>query len=115
MKRLLMAVLVIGGLAWGKDARAFSTHALPECSEFLDAYSRTTLLEGGGFDGPHEAWEVFGWVTGYITAYNRLAGDGNILGAMAINDSHRWIASWCRDNPSKDVDDALQALFSTLQ
>jgi hypothetical protein len=115
MKRILMVMLVIGALVWGKGAGAFVTHDLPVCSEFLDAYGKTTLMEGGKYSGPHEVWGVFGWVNGYLTAWDRSVGDGDALDGMLSNDVHRWVASWCRDNLSKDIDDALQALILTRQ
>ena len=39
----------------------------------------------------------------------------NILGSMSTNDARRWIASWCRDNPSKDMDDGIKALILKLE
>ena len=120
MKQLLMAVLVglvISGSAWAKDKNGeYITKAVPTCGEYLDAYGKTTL-NTEGYSGPHEAFKVFGWMNGYITAYNRQTPNGlsGVLGTMPLNDARRWMASWCRDNPASDLDDALYALFSALQ
>ena len=84
------------------------------CGFYLDAYSKSTLKGEGRMKGPYEAWKVFGWINGYLTAYNRFNNNGkkSILGSMSMNDARRWIAAWCRDNPSKDVLHAVSALIS---
>jgi hypothetical protein len=124
MKRLLMAVLaglMISGPAWGYDEvdefKIGRIHNLPECGEYLGAYDKATLTAEHTYQAPYEAWGVFEWINGYVTAYNLFVDTGvmDVLSPMAKNDSRRWIASWCRDNPSSDLDEALQALCPTLQ
>jgi len=117
VKWLLMMVLVglvINGPAWGYDQDGITAFNTPKCGEYLDVYAKTTLKPNNVYEGPYEAWKVFGWISGYLTAYNENTDNRikNILGTTTMNDARRWIASWCRDNPSKDVLDALVALFS---
>ena len=59
---------------------------------------------------------VFGWIEGYLTAYNAHFDNGkkSILGSMTLNDTRRWIAAWCRDNPSKDVMVGIEVLIRKL-
>ena len=97
------------GWAYDKNGH-FSSYGKESCGYYLDAYSRSTLT-GGSTQGPHEAWYVFGWIQGHLSTYNELTNNGkeSILGSMTTNDAMRWIAAWCRDNPSKKVRHALWA------
>jgi len=121
MKRLLMTVLVglvISGSAWGiGEDGIFKHYSQPSCGEYLGAYAGATLKNDGDYEGNHEVWKVFGWLSGYLTAYNTHVDNGkaDILGSMTLNDARRWIGSWCRDNPSKNLHQALFAMFLTLQ
>ena len=60
---------------------------------------------------------ALGFITGYLTAYNRYVPNGkeDILSSMSPNDASRLIASWCRDNPSKDIVNGLEALLTKLE
>ena len=118
MKRLLMVGLVglvISGPAWGYEKDGdFTSLGKPECEKYLGAYGNITFTAEGKITGPHEAFVFVSWMAGYTTAYNKYVDNGkaNILDSVASNDVLRWIASWCRDNPTQDVRDALEALFS---
>jgi len=103
------------GLGADKDGM-FTTYDNSSCGTYLDAYSKSTLTGDRGYSGPHQAWEVFGWISGYLTAYNelRINGKPSILGSMGTNDALRWIASWCRGNPSTDVWAALSAFVGKI-
>jgi len=110
-----MAVLVIGGLVWSGEAEAFTfkTYGLPTCGEYLGAYGKITLADKGAADGPPMALLTLTWMSSYLSAYNNMAvGGGDVLAGMTINDARGWVASWCRDNPPKDLIDALDTLFS---
>ncbi len=67
--------------------------------------------------GPRLASEAFGFIDGWISAYNLYTPNGkeDTSASMSYNDGYRWIASWCRDNPSKDLADALFQLIITLE
>jgi len=58
-------------------------------------------------------WEAVGFIDGFISAYNAYTSNGkqDVLAGMSFNDSYKWIASWCRDNPSKAVNDGIEALI----
>ena len=114
---LALASAVSSADGWAHDKYlGFTTYANETCGYYLDAYSRTTL-RGNTYSGPAEAWLVIGWIGGYLTAYNEFNANGkkSILGGMSQNDARRWIAAWCRDNPSKDVLDAVSALTGKLE
>ncbi len=103
---------------WARDKNGtFSTHNNRSCGYYLDLYSRTTLRGDRTLNGPYAAWAVFAWINGYLTAYNEHVANGKktILGSMTLNDVRRWMAVWCRDNPSKDIDYAVSALTSKLR
>ena len=117
---LIFALVVVFSSAegWAKDKNGgYAAHGNLSCGYYLDVYSKTTLKGDGYLEGPREAWGVFGWINGYLTAYNRFNNNGkkSILGSMSMNDARRWIAAWCRDNPSKDIDDAVSALTDKLE
>lgn len=86
------------------------------CAEYLDAYSRTTLVEEN-FQGPHEVWRAFGYIEGYISAYNAYIPNGkrDITSSHSFNDVRRWLASWCRDNDTKGVHEALLAFIKSRE
>ncbi len=113
---LSVIALVLSGAAHAKDKDGFYvTVDTLSCGKYLDAFSRATLTDSG-YDGPYQAWSAFGFINGYISAHNRYVPNGkeNILGSMSTNGARRWIASWCRDNPSKDMLDGLSALIVKL-
>jgi len=111
---LSIIALVLSGAAHAKDKDgSYITVGNQSCGEYLDAYSRATLTGESEGKGPAEAVNIFGYINGYISAYNRYVPNGkqNILGSMSVNDVRRWIASWCQDNPSKDLVDGIDALI----
>ena len=111
------ALLLSSADGWAYDKNGNFIESSKSCGYYLDAYSRTTLVGRRDFKGPWQAHRVSGWVTGYLTAYNELSNNGkkDILGGMTPNDTMRWIAAWCRDNPSKDTHDAVSALTDKLE
>ena len=122
MTRLIIAALVvvsIVGTTSTSFAKAKNGDARIEgdlsCGEYLDAHSRTNL-NSGGFNGPHKAWGAYYWISGFMTAYNAVANNGkeSVLGSMGINDARSWVASWCRENPSKTLYDGTKALIIKL-
>ena len=53
-----------------------------------------------------------GWIAGYITGYNLLAGDTySILGSRSMDEVLVWMDEWCRANPLKTLDDGMLALL----
>jgi len=112
-----LALLLSSADGWAKGKNgSYNLYGNESCGYYLDAYSRSTLTGRGTQNGPHDAWSVFGWIAGYLSAYNELTNNGkkSILGSMTSNDARRWIAAWCRDSPSKKVWDAVDALIGKL-
>jgi hypothetical protein len=113
-----MLTVCVSGEAWAADARGnYTVSGASTCGKYLDAYSRTTHTGDATYDGPYEAWHNFGWIAGYISAYNRFVSNGkkDIREGTTSNDAHRWLASWCRDNKSNDLDDAVFAFIRSQQ
>ena len=119
MKRLLLAALLVFSMSGEALARGSNREYIPRdvmpCVEYLDAYARTTLLKENDFKGPHEFFAAAGWVGGFITTYNSYVQNGkrDIIEGMTANDALRWVASWCRDNSSRDLEYALEALIES--
>ena len=113
-----LALLLSSADGWAKDKNGIvTTYGNKSCGYYLDAYSRSELTGDRTIKGTHAAYRVFGWINGYLTAYNKLSNNGkeDILGGMTSNDVKRWMAAWCRDNPSKDTEDAVSALIGKLE
>ena len=87
------------------------------CQQYLDAYAKATLTGEGTITGHDMFHKLSGWVNGFISAYNFTVKNGkkSTTAGMSINDNYRWIASWCRDNSSKDIADATIALIHKME
>ena len=119
--RLMLAVLLILGVsgisgqanARDKDGGSIII-SVANCSEYLDSYSTSSPLDGG-FTGDAIAHRVFGYIDGYLSAYNRYADNGkaNIADGLSHSDVRRWVASWCRDNYSRSLHHALDAFVQS--
>ena len=59
----------------------------------------------------------FHWLNGFLTAYNVYVDNGkrSVLGKMALTDAYKWVAVWCRDNPSKSLNFAAGKLIKHLE
>jgi hypothetical protein len=119
MRRILMMALVglvVSGPAWGYDAKGSATSVGSiTCGEYLDAYSRSKLTGAGTVTGLYPMHRAIGWISGFLTAINMTTKNGrkHVLGSMTNNDARRWVASWCRDNISKDLAAAVVALMNS--
>lgn len=109
---LLLACVTPEAQAADTDGRAYIRDE-PNCQQYLDAYARAKLLDGGGIVGPVATAHIFGWVIGYISGFNSIADidETDIAHGLSSNDIHRWLASWCRDNPTEDTSDAINHLY----
>ena len=109
---LALIGVLVSGPAWAFKGNTYTILSVRNCVHYMDAYSRTTFTNTG-YRGPYKMWENLGWINGYLTAYNRLTPNGreDILGSMSGSDTAKWIGSWCRDNPKKNILDALDALI----
>ena len=111
---LMLIVLSIAGTAESRDKDGgYSIIGIIKCGEYLDAYSKSTLTGDSTAEGQHEFWKATGFINGFISSYNAYTSNGkkDVVGDMSMNDTYRWIASWCRDNPSKYVDHGVRVLI----
>lgn len=116
MRRIMAIAVMVGvlasGPAWGGEVTTYVTSYMGKCKKFLGAYAGMKLIGGSTYEGDHDVFLNRGYILGYLTAYNAYKRDkGTILGSMEMNDAFRWIASWCRDNPQKDLSYAMGALI----
>lgn len=107
---VLCVLMTIGATQLGhtRDADGIfvARGRMVSCGEYLEAYSRTTLDDdASAFTGPREFSSAIGWINGYISGYNASTENGkeDIAAGLSGFDVYRWIASWCRDNPSKGL------------
>ena len=118
MTRLIIPFLVallVSGPAWGKD-KAGRFHVFGEgikkCTEYLGAYGASDLEALGEtrITTSKELGTYLGWIQGYTFRANETElGATNIYGMNTI-EMAGWLASWCRDNPSKMILDAVSAI-----
>ena len=120
MRRILMMALVglvVSGPALGRDAsNRADLLSYESCAEYLEGYSQATLKGDNGWRGTAKSFGSFGWISGFLSAYNVYKENGkrNILTPMTLNDAFRWLASWCRDNPSSNSSIGLSSLIEKL-
>ena len=125
MKRIILFAIALtvifsgNGYAYDKNKRMIF-YGLHQCNAYLDAYYRTTFAGTSSSKGPREFLEMSGWIDGYMTAINSAIDNGKktILAdqngvVMNINDAYKWLASWCRDNPSKSLSKGIIALANS--
>jgi hypothetical protein len=110
-KALFLALgVILVGMGAAKDSHAsYSILAPISCGDYLDAYSKSTLTGDSGIKGRHEFWEATGYINGMITGINH-ERSSNVLKGMSLNQSYKWIASWCRDNMSANLATAVSNL-----
>jgi hypothetical protein len=119
MKRIILVAAIVLGIAGGVEAAepsgGFTPYGSVSCAEYLDDYSRLKLTGGGKYSGPVNAFGSFDWLNGFISGINHEAKNGkkDIFEGMTPNGIKRWIASWCRDNPSRNVIGAVYNLRKT--
>jgi hypothetical protein len=125
MKRIILIAIALTVICSG-NGYAFDKTGLiiyygsHKCNAYLDAYSRTTFVGTNSYGGPRDFAEMSGWIDGYMTAINSTIDNGkstilaNQNGAeMSLNDAYKWLASWCRDNPSKGLSSGIFALANS--
>ena len=119
MRKVIIAVVLVGvlvsGAAWGKDeaGRYYIFGAGGEkCAKYLGDYSTSELKrepnEEFTYSPKFGIW--IGWIHGYATRVNKtIKGRANIYDMDSV-DIAAWLASWCRDNPSKELTRTMHAL-----
>ncbi len=75
------------------------------CGTFVRDYTR-----GGSLRYQSQAW-----VNGYVSAYNRLMSDTrDIRGGTDMESMMLWLNNYCREQPLKSLDDAMEVLTKEL-
>ncbi len=125
MKRIILAALVgvfaIIGMAESGHAYdekgIYVTRGRITCAEYLDSFTQATLTAQSRIDGPSEFLRAAGFIFGFITAHNVFVANGkqDIAVSMVNNDLLRWLASWCRENPSKKIATGPQILIKNIK
>lgn len=61
--------------------------------------------------------QPYGWINGYLTAYNRWAANGqsDIRTKLGKDDVQLWLVSYCLENPHMNTANALEALVLDLE
>ena len=121
MKRIILVALVtvlVSGPAWGVKNNSYSSYfpGSEKCTKFLSDYARaeTTATRDGNavnYSYPAAAALEIGWILGFISGTNREKEGRENFFLYGWVENIGWIASWCRDNPSKDLLDAVEALM----
>jgi hypothetical protein len=121
MKRMILfALILFGGAVFSVPGEArdknggWTPYGGPSCEAYLGAYGKATLTGKHTYNGPEDTVIAFSWIAGFVSAYNAQTANGrlNILAGKHLNATFRWLASWCRDNPSGIVAVGLLELFS---
>ena len=122
MSRLIVAALVasclvVSAKSYAADANGnYIRYGAPTCGQYLDAYSSAELTgKWTALTTDPITANALGWISGFVSAYNRYVDNErqSILGDMSLNDARGWMASWCRDNPSKYADEAAHAFIES--
>ena len=82
------------------------------CTKYLGSYGSANLKRtpDGGISYVGDFGFVMGWLQGFATRVNRTIPGGANIYDMDSVELAAWVASWCRDNPLKQVVDAMDAL-----
>ncbi len=121
MNKVIMVVwalaLTINSPAWGEVSGSFTNHypGYQRCSEYLGDYAKAETKEtNNGISYPQDAALALGWMMGYMTGVNEnVKGKKNFFN-MKFSQVASWVASWCRDNPTNDIYDGMNALYNSL-
>ena len=96
----------------GQNA-SWTSYGVDSCSKVLSTHAQITI-KNYKISGPPAAWTLIGWVSGFATAANSAIGSPkNYYKSMSNIEMLNWVASFCRDNPKKDVDYAMRLLATT--
>jgi hypothetical protein len=108
MKRLILAVLVLGALpsAWGRDAGgSYATVEASSCADLL----QHRQARGWAYNADTA------WVAGYLTAYNALTPDTNdILGGTDLSGAMLRLQRYCEAHPADSLAQGMLSLTAEL-
>ena len=119
-RMVLLAVLLISLplAASAKDERGRYVsmgEGNANCGTYLGAYSVADLRKRGS---DHSYRGDFGsylnWLQGYASRVNQTEPGGQNVYQMGTVDIAGWVASWCRDNPSKSLLEAMDQLTNKV-
>jgi hypothetical protein len=120
MKRIsLIAIalaVIFSGNGYARDKSGdYYLHAPPDCREFLEGYATAKFIGTNTSRASTDFHQHKTWIFGFVSAYNMYYENGKkeVLSTanMSANDTLRWLEAWCRDNMSKNLFNATQALL----
>ena len=90
---------------------SYHGYGTKSCGSYLAA------IDSGNSSGNWGEYAQFGsWVTGYISAYNKLARDTfSIRGNTDFDGYMKYLEKHCNDNPLEDFHSATQSLIQALR
>jgi hypothetical protein len=108
MRKLMvaLALLVFGSVAWAADKNGIYAKRTESCGPYMkDRKSQNAA----------KVLNHAVWIFGYVTAYNRQTPDTvDIRGGTEIDGILLWLDNWCKENPSKDMSDAMEAFTNEM-
>ena len=119
MRKVIIAAALLGvlvsGPVWAVDEAGsyFNFGAgLEKCTKYLGEYAAADLkkIPGKQISYKRKFGYILGWIEGYATRVNKITKAGADIYDMSILDMMAWLASWCRDNPSKILINAMDSL-----
>ncbi len=87
----------------------YSTYGVNGCGKFI-----SSLDSANKFAKEIKISSYENWIAGYITAYNRQNG-GNVIATTDIDGVFAAIVKYCKDNPLKDTNDAIEHTIKELK
>jgi hypothetical protein len=111
LKNLLCISLMVGGAFLGPHAVAADNKGkyvmlgASTCGAYLKE------LSAGSIDNVRD----YGWLAGYITAYNVMTPNTyDILGNSDLRSVELWVKNYCDKNPLKNISNAVEVLMIEL-
>jgi len=114
---LLALVLLWPGVGAARDKDGGYIYKGGGCGSYVAEFERDRReRDSSGKVTLHFA-RAYGWIMGYITAYNAWVDNGKEDIAEGIDEDSitLWVANWCRDNPLKNTAAAMAVLMHTLE
>jgi len=111
---LVLIVVVINHPAFAHDKKghyAVLGHGTESCGTFIEAANE------GQYQNNWKKWNGFYfWTVGYLSGYNRyVEGLHNIIANTDMRGCMAFVEQYCRDNPLKDYDSAVNALIKEIE
>ena len=108
--KMMLVALALGGMVASGSAGAEYIPILPQpCTKVSRIYAWSNLeMVGTKIIYKENLGAILGWIAGYMTRVNYQGSKENKFNDLI--EEVAWIVSWCRDNPSKGLSHAMEAL-----